>query len=282
MSMRRVLATLGMAVGAVIGCGQAGVRDTPPPPISGSAVPVPVRRISSYELEVPHPGIAVIRDSAHWRELWRRYGVRTGKAWMGAYSIGGRDSLPSRSTINFNEHALIAVGAGESSGCGNRADFIRRLDRVHDTIVVSIDIPGALSMTGLCDGGIAPVDVVLISAAIGYISVWDASGRVFLPLDTTWWQRPHSFADVKAAPDGWFGEYRVRLAEDSTATMKDLRQLAMTLDTVLSEGVAWTLLRNPRVRADSSTLQIIANLQGKPGFRPYGDVVAAARQLLRD
>lgn len=281
MSIREEITALLIVAGAGFGCGESGVREAARPPVSASAEPVKVRRLSTYKLEVPHPGVAVIRDSAHWRELWRRYGVRTGKSLMTTYTVTGPDSLPSGQSINFKEHALIAIGAGESSGCRNRADFIRRLDRVHDTIIASVDIPGALSMTGPCDGGIAPVDIVRTPSGIRHVAVWDASRRTFLPVDTTWWQRPHSFAEVKTAPDGWHGEYRIRLAEDSTAANADLRQLAMTLDTELSEVVAWTLLQNPRVRADPGILQILANLQGKPGFRPYGEVVKAARQLLR-
>jgi hypothetical protein len=280
MSMGPGLLALCTVVSASVGCGKQSSPDTPPPPMSGSAVSVPLRRVPTYELEVPHPGITVIRDSAHWRELWRRYGRHSGKSLVNSYSVNGPDSLFAGPRVNFSENALIAIGAGEASGCGNRADFIRRLDRIDDTLVATVDIPAALSMTGPCDGGIAPVDVVLIPAGLRDIAVWDAAGKTLAPLDTAWWHRPHSFVDVEKAPNGWHAEYRIRLAEDSTASLADLRNLAMTLDAELSEGVAWTLLRNPRVRGDVGLLRILANLQGQPGLHPYGDVVKAARKLM--
>jgi hypothetical protein len=64
--------------------------------------PVAFKRVDASQLWIPLPGLAVIRDSAHWATLWQRWAQRPPPG----FDAGWHDTVPP---IDFRREMLIAV-----------------------------------------------------------------------------------------------------------------------------------------------------------------------------
>src|SRR5881296_1739739 len=235
---------------------------------------IPFSRLDTWRLEVPEPGVAVIRDSAAWWTLWRYFGRYYSSDW----NLSQPDSFAHPPPVDFREFTIIAVGYGSTSGCGNRAIYINRIesDGRHIRIVLGPDEPPEPEFT--CMMIIHPVDVVTIPKDRRRVAFVGARPDHPVPPRAHWLTRP----SVDAALDSGSSVLKVVswrvLPSDSTLSFKDLRRLAN--GAAAGVGPAVGLLANPGVKASVELLTILGRGPHASGlarellFQLHGDALA--------
>ncbi len=239
---------------------------------------IPFSRLDTWRLEVPEPGAAVIRDSAAWWTLWRYFG----RYYSSDENLAQPDSFAHPPPVDFREFMIIAVGYGSTSGCGNHAVYINRIesDGRHIRVVLGPDEPPEPELT--CMMIIHPVDVVTIPKDRRRVTFVGARPDQPVPPRARWLTRP----SVDAALDSGSSVLKVVswrvLPSDSTLSFKDLRRLAHGAAAGVGPGVG--LLANPRVKASPELLAILGSgprasrLAQELLFQLHGDALAADRR----
>jgi len=235
---------------------------------------IPFSRLDTWRLEVPEPGVAVIRDSVAWWTLWRYFGRYYPYDW----NLAQPDSFAHPPPVDFREFMIIAVGYGSTSGCGNQAVYINRIesDGRHIRVVLGEDEPPEPELT--CMMIIHPVDVVTIPKDQRRVTFVGARTDYPVPPKARWLRPP----SVDAALDSGSSVLKVVswrvLPSDSTLSFKDLRRLVRGAAAGVGPGAG--LLANPRVKANAELLTILG--RGPHASRParellfqlHGDAVA--------
>jgi len=235
---------------------------------------IPFSRLDTWRLEVPEPGVAVIRDSVAWWTLWRYFGRYYPYDW----NLAQPDSFAHPPAVDFREFMIIAVGYGSTSGCGNQAIYINRIesDGRHIRVVLGSDEPPEPEIT--CAMIIHPVDVVTIPKDRRRVTFVGARTDHPVPPKARWLTPP----SVDAALDSASSVLKVVswrvLPSDSTLSFKDLRRLAH--GAAAGVGPAAGLLANPRVKASVELLTILGRGPRASGlarellFQLHGDALA--------
>jgi hypothetical protein len=257
---------------AAIACAVASPARHHASPAAGPQIPF--SRLDTWRLEVPEPGVAVIRDSAAWWTLWRYFGRYYSSGWDAPQP----DSFAKPPHVDFREFMVIAVGYGATSGCGNRAIYINRIesDRRHIRVVLGPDEHPEPEIT--CMMLIHPVDVVTIPKDRRRVTFLGARTDHPVPPRARWLTRP----SVDAALDSGSSVLKVVswrvLPSDSTLSFEDLRRLAQGAAAGVGPGVG--LLANPRVKASVELLTILgrgphaSQLAQELLFQLHGDALA--------
>lgn len=221
----------------------------------------PLSRIPTRNLWIPLPGVAVIRDSAQWELLWRRFErVR----WR---SDDGTLIHHPTPPIDFRREMLIAVMMGPTSGCSNEARYIQRIIERADSLVVEIG-PQHTGPHVTCMAVIQPVDVVRVSRSakpVAFHSRWQHGS---VPERARWWERP-SWAELDRMERRKREVYLLALARDPRSTTQDLREIAARTTDYATASV---LVQHPLVQADPLALL--------PLVRVGDSIGRQARQLL--
>jgi len=209
---------------------------------------LPLRRVPSSALEVP-AGVAVVRDSAAWTVLWRRFeGVR--------WSKGGTLAHAPIPPVDFRRHVLAAVSLGATSGCVNAARYIRRVVERPDSLVVEFGFEregGVLT----CAMMIAPVDVVRLRRSAKPVAFHPVSEGLAPPPPAPWWDRP-AWADYDRTPPGGGRVPLAVLARDPRNTEADVREIARRAGAARDGTAAAVLLERPEVGRDAAVLADLA------------------------
>ena len=203
--------------------------------------PGTLRRVPTGPLWIPLPGVAVIRDSAQWDLLWRRFAeLHMGDSgWVAPYR------LPA---VDFRREMLVAVAFGGGSGCSNEERYIQRIRERADSIVVEIgsedDEPRET-----CEMFIQPVDVVRLPRSakpVAFHSRWATPA----PPPARWWDRP-SRAELDRMDRDTRAAFLAALVRDPRSTLDDLRQIAERVPDYVTASI---LVQHPLVRNDPVAL----------------------------
>jgi hypothetical protein len=105
----------------------------------------------SIGFRIPTKGTAVIRSDSVWMAYWRDY-------WI-IFDGYGRKTPPP--TIDYSSQMVLAVfyGSGRYSGCTSHVDVIDKVQKIRDTITVTIK---PLPYLGACDMGVSPIQMVVV------------------------------------------------------------------------------------------------------------------------
>lgn len=193
-------------------------------------------RVPTQSIMIPLPGVAVIRDSAHWARLWQRFE---------AYAHRSDGSLV-RSVpppIDFQRYMLVAAALGSLSGCSNQAHWVRRIRQNPDSIVVTVGPPFE-GPEVTCMMIIEPLDVVRISRSAKPIYFRPALVATPVPDTASWWIAP-DWPAWDAMDPSRRGVFLTAWARDLTTPLADLEEITRR------RGRDWTiahvLLERPEV-----------------------------------
>lgn len=101
---------------------------------------------------VPESGTSVIKSQQEWKEWWEKYWNR--------FSGTGEKALPP--DVDFKNRMVVGVYWGEGhSGCSNGVNVIRGIERIEDSLIVTV---GELPDLGPCDMVVYPIQMVEIPA----------------------------------------------------------------------------------------------------------------------
>jgi hypothetical protein len=233
----------------------------------------PLHRVPTHELRIRLPGVAVIRDSAAWEQLWRRFEQRATNASGIVHA-----AVPA---VDFRTEMLVAVALGPSSGCSNEERNIRRIVERSDSIVVVFG-PAHEGPRFTCAAVIEPVDVVRLRRSSKPVAFHPDRPEIPTPLPATWWWRPKP-AEFDTMSEVERGVFATALAQDPGTPLSTLAELARNSGT-RAWWIGRELLRRPDVRGSADVMMALARWGGDVGrdardslFTRHGRALAGKR-----
>lgn len=220
---------------------------------TAGAQDVAFARVWMGELQIPITGVAVIRDAAHWSSLCKRFGgFRT--------TLDGtiRRPIPP-AAVDFQESTLIVVALGPSSRYGNVAQWIRRVRKTPDSIVV--DVSKSVGPIDI-EASWRPLEVVRIPFTRKPVAFHALDSLTTVPPPADWW-RPVDWRWWDSSDVGHRDVFLRAWLNDPTTGLKDLEEIAWRGGA--RYDVASSLLALPAIRRSPGALAGLAQNDGSPG-----------------
>jgi hypothetical protein len=216
---------------------------------------VPFDRVPAADLDLPLRGAAVVRDADRWQTLWQRFGTL---AWTDSGRV--QHAAPA---VDFDRWMLVAVAAGQGSGCSSAAFLVRSVEVRSDSILVHVgrdpsEPLGELVLT--CMAIAHPVDVVRIPRSAKPVSIRALSLEFG---EARWWAEPDAarIGEQREEERGTFWPAWVRDPRTPPAVVQAIAR-HLTRDDWLLAGL---LIERPDVLRDPHTLAALAALEDDAG-----------------
>jgi len=212
---------------------------------------VEFKRVDASQLRIPLPGIAVIRDSAHWATLWQRWDQRPPPG----YGAGWHDTIPA---IDFRREMAIAVDFGSTSGCDNRQNNIGRIVEWKDSIVV-VPPAGLFGPRFTCMMIVEPVDIVRVPRSDKRVVLHLERRLKPLPAAPWWWQpSAPEFEAADSTRRAAFVDALTRDTATAPATIEAIARFTATHEW----GYEFLLLERREVRSSIPALMALMRARG--------------------
>lgn len=252
------------------GCGPGEEPPPRPDPPRGEAVPF--RRVGAGGLAISLPGVMVIRDTAAWHALWRRF-PREG-------------ATPP--TVDFAREMVAAVSRGYTSGCSHSAIYVSGVERGRDTLFVVLGHPSDFGPEVTCAMEIEPVDLVVVPRGdlpvrfVGYTGAYRVPGPArWLTQEAAWhfgsapsvagrWQRVDLPGEwIEFAADGTFAGESAAAGTTIAGRFRQEEQMVTLTPLPEGRGAMLTLVDTLLVMEEGSRYRRVPEAP-PPAPRPPG------------